>query len=101
MSTSPTGPPRDVRETVLDLRGRLGLFSFGSDEQAYKPILSDGACPDLGLRPGGIVEWLTGAPGAGAAACAMRMMSQQILLHGLLVIVDSTGECYTPALAGW
>jgi hypothetical protein len=93
--------PGDVHEAVLDLRKRLGLFSFRCDAQNYDDLLKHGQCPDLGLRSGGIVEWLTAAPGAGAIAATLQMMSQYYDARGILAIVDSARECHVPALSGW
>ena len=101
MSGHSTPLPGDVRETVLDLRRRLGLFSFQHDAQNNDDSLMYGPCPDLGLRPGGIVEWLTAAPGAGAVASTMQMMSRHFAAQGILAIVDSARECHAPALSGW
>ncbi|HEY2159127.1 MAG TPA: hypothetical protein VGH33_26095 [Isosphaeraceae bacterium] len=101
MSTPSTGEPPGLRETVPDLRRRLGLFSFQPDARAVEWAVQDGASPDLGLRPGGIVEWLAATPGAGAVTSAMLMMSQLSSARGVLAIVDASRGCYAPALAGW
>jgi protein ImuA len=93
--------PEDVRETVSDLRRRLGLFSFQRDAATYESVARNGSGADLGLRPGGIVEWLAAAPGAGAVASAMQMMARPSVAGGVVVIVDGAGECYAPALSGW
>jgi protein ImuA len=93
--------PGDVRQTVRDLRKQLGLFSFQHGEQSSEEILSYGQCPGLGLRPGGIVEWLTALPGAGAVASTMQMMSRHLSAPGIVAIVDSARECHAPALPGW
>src|SRR6516164_8829990 len=66
MSAHSSDSTRNVRETVPDLRRRLGLFSFQDDASKAESALKSGRCPDLGLRPGGIVEWLAVTPGAGA-----------------------------------
>ncbi len=101
MSEHSTPLPGDIRESVLDLRRRLGLFSFQHDAQNIKTSLMCGSCPDIGLRPGGIVEWLTAAPGAGAVASSMQVMSRHFAAQGMLVIVDCARECHAPALSGW
>jgi protein ImuA len=101
MSTPSTGKPGGIRETVPDLRIRLGLFSFQERARAFELAVEDGRSPDLGLRPGGTVEWLAATPGAGAVTSAMLMMSQLSHGHKVLAIVDSERECYAPALAGW
>ena len=93
--------PGEVGEKVRELRRRLGLFSFQQNEPSNHSPSMNGLYPDLGLRPGGIVEWLAMTPGAGAVACAMQMMSQSSPSQRVIAIVDASGECYAPALAGW
>jgi protein ImuA len=90
-----------MRETVPDLRVRLGLFSFQDGAGAFGPAAGDGRSSDLGVRPGGIVEWLAATPGTGAVTSAMLMMTQLAPNHKILAIVDPARECYAPALAGW
>ena len=59
-------PSRDeVRETVQELRGHLGLFSFQNDVPAVESRPRNGSLPELGVRPGGIVEWLVARAGRG------------------------------------
>jgi protein ImuA len=79
------------------------LFSFQHIEQSNEDNLSQELCPDLGLRPGGIVEWLAATPGAGAVACAMQAMSRYVSVsdQGILVVVDASREFHAPALSGW
>lgn len=89
------------RETVSDLRRRLGLFSFHDETGAAAPVACGGLAPELGLRPGGIVEWLAVTPGAGALTSALLMVSQLSSRRGALAIVDAARECYAPALSGW
>jgi protein ImuA len=101
MSAHLTAFPRNVRETVPDLRRRLGLFSFRDEGATAGSGIQDGPYLDLGLRPGGIVEWLAVTPGAGAVASAIQMMSQPSSARGILAIVDGARECYAPALSGW
>jgi protein ImuA len=96
-----TDSPRNARATVSDLRRRLGLFSFQQDARAAESALPYGSFPGLGVRPGGIVEWLAAAPGAGALASALQAGSQPWCTRGVIAIVDSTAECYAPALSGW
>jgi protein ImuA len=93
--------PEDIHQAVLDLRRRLGLFSFQHDEQTENNRLRWESYPDLGLRPGGIVEWLAAAPGAGAVASAIQTMPRHGAAGRILAIVDSARECHAPALAGW
>src|SRR5271167_2899037 len=101
MPAHSTALSRDARETIPDLRRRLGLFSFQQDTPTAESVLRNGSCPDLGLRPGGIVEWLATTPGAGTVAFAMQMMSQLSSARGVIAIVDGAGECFVPALSGW
>jgi protein ImuA len=101
MSAHFTALPGKVRETVPELRRRLGLFSFQHDASTAESGMQNGPCLDLGLRPGGVVEWLAVTPGAGAVASAIQMMSQPSSALGLLAIVDDARECYAPALSGW
>ena len=55
----------EVRETVEKLRGHLGLFSFQNDVPTAESVIENGSLPELGIRPGGIVEWLVAREGAG------------------------------------
>ena len=93
--------PGELRETIPDLRKRLGLFSFQHDASTSGSVLRDDLCLDLGLRPGGIVEWLAVTPGAGAVTSAIQMLSKLSSGRGVFAIVDIAGECYAPALSGW
>ena len=90
-----------MRETVPELRERLGLFSFRDDARAVEMAVQDGPFPDLGLRPGGIAEWLAMTPGAGAVTSAMLMTSRLSSAPKIVAIVDAARECYAPAPAGW
>ncbi len=101
MSTHARGDREGMRETVPDLRRRLGLFSFQVGQPCVEPDVQGEPSLDLGLRAAGIVEWLAATPGAGAVASALLMMSRVSSAHGTLAIVDSARECYAPALSGW
>jgi len=97
-----SGPKRrDVRETVQELRRDLALFSFQDEVPAVESAVQPGLPPELGVRPGGIVEWLVARPGAGAVTSALQIMSQSTGVHGAWAIVDPARQCYFPALAGW
>ena len=61
MSGQTKGSRLRGRETVDELRSSLGLFSFRG-ELGSSP--APGPCPQLGVRPGGIVEWLVAGEGA-------------------------------------
>ena len=93
--------PRKQPETVSDLRRRLGLFSFSHDAPIKESASYRGPLPGWNLRPGGIVEWLAAAPGAGALASALQVWAQPRSARGIVAIVDSTKDCYAPALSGW
>lgn len=101
MSAHSKALPQDGRETVADLRRRLGLFSFQQDALTEEPTAA--RCWGLGLdlRPGGIVEWLTAGPGAGAVACAMHLAMRPSFTAGIHVIVDSAREFHAPAFSSW
>jgi hypothetical protein len=101
MSARSPDSPREGSETISDLRRRLGLFSFQPDEPTVEGSLRVGAFAALGVRPGGIVEWLAAAPGAGAFAFAPHVSSQSLSQKHVTAIVDFAGECYAPALSGW
>jgi protein ImuA len=94
---------RLVLEKVEELRSNLGLFSFqgkGSAETAESASRS-GSSPELGVRPGGIVEWLVAREGAGAVTLALQLLSQSPVNRGVWAVVDFARECYVPALSGW
>jgi hypothetical protein len=91
----------DVRETVQELRRHRGLFSFRNDVQAAEPAGRSSISPEVGVRPGGIVEWLVPAFGAGAFGSAMQIMARSSAGGGLWAVVDPARELYVPALSGW
>jgi protein ImuA len=101
MPASSADLPRNGPETVSDLRRRLGLFSFPHDAPLKESASYRGPLPGWNLRPGSIVEWLAAAPGAGALASALQLGAQPRSARGIVAIVDSTKECYAPALSGW
>jgi hypothetical protein len=95
-------PSRDeVRERVQKLRGHLGIFSFQNGVPTVDSVIQNGSLPELGLRPGGIVEWLVAREGAGAVTSALEMMSRSAGSRGVWAIVDPARERYLPALPGW
>jgi protein ImuA len=96
------GMPRlVVRARVEELRANPVLFSF-RPEQAAASDRQTGVSPKLGVRPGGIVEWLTASEGAGAMTLASQIVSEcQSSSGGVWAIVDSSRECFSPALSGW
>jgi protein ImuA len=91
----------EVRETVGELRKRLGLFSFQDDGSTVEFALKEGLLPELGVRAGGIVEWLVASQGAGAVTSALQITSRSAGGRGVWVVVDPARECYVPALTGW
>jgi protein ImuA len=93
--------PREVPETVEELRRRLGLFSFRQGEARGEPAARVARGPGLAVGPGMIVEWVATAPGAGAVTSALRIISQQLVGPGAWAVVDPAGEIYVPGLSGW
>ncbi|MDB5348910.1 MAG: hypothetical protein JWN86_157 [Planctomycetota bacterium] len=93
--------PDGVRETVEELRGRLGLFSFRNHAETAGAAVLEAESPELGIRAGGIVEWLVAKPGAGAVTCALQTMSRSASGDGVWAFVDWAWQCYPPALSGW
>jgi protein ImuA len=91
----------DVRETVRELRRHHGLFSFQNDVPTVESVIQNGPLPELGTRPGGIVEWLVAKEGTGAVTAAFQIMSRSSGDRGVWAIVDPARECYVPALSGW
>jgi hypothetical protein len=100
MTRHPRASRPPLRETVEELRASLGLFSFqgNSNQDDFTPRA--GALPQLGVRPGGIVEWLVAGEGAGAVTLALQMVAQSIAA-GVWAIVDLAREFYVPAWPGW
>jgi len=91
----------DVRERVQKLRGQHGIFSFQNDASRVNSGIEQGSLPELGIPPGGIVEWLVARQGAGALTSAFQIMLQSSARRGVWAIVDAARECYAPALSGW
>jgi hypothetical protein len=88
-------------QTVQELRRQLGLFTFQHDLPASELAVPPGSLNELGVRPGGIVEWLVARPGAGAVTSALQIMARATGGRGVWAIVDPARECYFPALSGW
>ena len=88
---------REVRETVQELRRHGGLFSFRSDVPASESVSRNSISPELGVRPGGIVECLVARQGAGAFTSAMQIMAKSSAGRGFLAVVDPAREFYVPA----
>ena len=72
MSTILGKPRRDSREKVDELRTNLGLFSFRRDQGSVLTEREASRSNPLGVRPGGIVEWLVAREGAGGASLALQ-----------------------------
>jgi protein ImuA len=89
------------RESVPELRGRLGLFSFQPDAWAARSAAGGDALSELGVRPGGVVEWLVESEGSGAVAAALHLMSRSNRGRGVSAFVDPAREFYVPAFSGW
>jgi protein ImuA len=100
MSGRPIRSHHEVRERIQELRRHPGLFSFQCDMSTSDCSRTDGLSNELGVRAGGIIEWLA-REGAGAFTCALRVMSNFCVDRGAWVIVDPACECYVPALSGW
>ncbi len=95
-------PRREVRQTVQELRRHCGLFSFRNDIPPAQSVSRNSISPELGIRPGGIVECLVARQGAGALTAAMQIMAQSSSEgRGFWAVVDPAGEFYVPALSGW
>jgi hypothetical protein len=94
-------PGSDVRERVEELRANLGLFSFGGDLATVETDRRVAFSQELGIRPGGIVEWFAEREGAGAVTLALKIMSQSPGSAGVWAVVDSASEFHVPALSGW
>jgi hypothetical protein len=101
MSAWSNALPRDTRPTVAELRSRFELFSFQDDGSTIDQATRQDSFLGLDLRPGGIIEWLAAAPGAGALASALQVMWRRARADGVLAVVDPASECYAPALPGW
>jgi protein ImuA len=101
MSGNSSGVRKDTREKLGQLRKDLGLFSFHEEFVTSGFSVKNRVSPELGVRPGGIVEWLVAKPGAGAVTSALQIASASDCGRGVLAIVDPARECYVPALLGW
>jgi hypothetical protein len=91
----------EVRERVQKLRGHLGLFSFQDSLTTIESVNQNGSVTELGIRSGGIVEFLVTKAGAGASTYALQIVSRSVSSRGVWAIVDLARECYIPALSGW
>jgi hypothetical protein len=94
---------REVGTKIEELRRNLAIFSFQEDVSGTDRVVGNGLAPELGIRPGSIVEWLVAGPGAGATTSAVRIMARSTgdSGGGIWVIVDPASECYLPGLSGW
>jgi protein ImuA len=101
MSKRQALPRREVRQSVDELRANLGLFSFGIGLATAEIDGQVALSPQLGVRPGGIAEWLVANEGAGAVTLALQTVSRSSMSRGVCVVVDPAGECYIPGLLGW
>jgi protein ImuA len=100
MTRHPRSSRPPLRETVEELRSSLGLFSFQAELAPSAAAPQSDLSPQLGIRPGGIVEWLVAREGAGAVTLALQMMVQSIGT-GVCAVVDLAWEFYVPAWPGW
>jgi hypothetical protein len=91
-----------AREGIEELRRRLGLFSFQDEaSKASSSEVRTTALPELGVGPGGIVEWVVAGQGAGAVTSAARIVSGSLRPDAAWALVDPARECHVPALSGW
>ena len=56
--------------------GIAGCSRSGTTCRRLNPSLETASSPELGVRPGGIVEWLVARQGAGAFTSALQIMAQ-------------------------
>jgi protein ImuA len=91
----------ETRQTVDELRRHLGSFSYQQNGQNAESGPPGGLSPQLGVRPGGIVELLVDRGGAGAVTLALQVMLQSTGGRRVWAIVDPARECYVAALSGW
>jgi hypothetical protein len=89
-----------LHNTVDELRSSLGLFSFHADAAPAESVSQRALSSQIGVRPGGIVEWLVAGDGVGAVTLALQMVAQSITA-GVWAIVDLAREFYLPAWIGW
>jgi protein ImuA len=101
MSRHPTPKRREVRQTVQELRRHVGLFSFQDALPRTEATFPNGLTPELGLRPGSVVELLAARPGSGAVTSVLQIMSRSSGGRDVWAFVDPARECYVPALSGW
>jgi protein ImuA len=101
MSGHLSSPRRQERQTVEELRSHPGLFSFQEGLTTADSTLQGGSSSELGMRPGGVVEWLVAREGAGAVTLALQIMSSSSRGRGVWAVVDTARECYVPAFSGW
>ena len=86
----------EPRQTVDELRRHPGLFSYKQNGQTAESGPQSGLSAQLGIRPGGIVEWLVAREGAGAVTLALQVMAQSSGSRGVWAVVDPARECYCP-----
>jgi protein ImuA len=101
MSGHLSSPRLQVRNTVEELRSHPGIFSFQEGLTTAESVRQSRSSPELGMRPGGIMEWLVAREGSGAVTLALQVMSQSSGSRGAWAVVDTARECYVPALSGW
>ncbi len=101
MSGHPDPPIRQGLATVEELRERLGLFSFRYDGERSEFPVKIARGPELGVRPGMILELVVAPPGAGAVTSVLKVASQHLDGRGAWVLVDPAREFYVPGLSGW
>lgn len=85
-------------ERLADLKRRLPRSHSGWSGTSSRAASE---APLSLWHPGTIGEWLTAAPGSGAATVAWRTLAQSLPNAGLCAIVDSGRTCWASAIAGW
>jgi protein ImuA len=93
--------PGEVRDRIQELRRHHGLFSFQNDVSTGDFSRKHGLSPELGVRAGGIIEWLVAREGAGAVTSALHLMAHSCGARGVWAVVDPERECYVAAFSGW
>jgi hypothetical protein len=89
------------KETVHELRKRLGLFSFQLGETPFLNAASNALAPQLGIRAGGVVEWLVARDGSGAMTAGFQIVSRSFASRGFMAVVDPRAQFYPIGLPGW
>lgn len=102
----PVAPGPQHKSILDDLRSKAGCISTALSEDEHTTVLSTGAdaidrlLPRQGLRGDAITEWVSQAPGSGAASLSLIAAGIHLKSpsgRGPLVVVSSAGQFYPPA----